>query len=251
MYNDLFTVGPFTVHGYGLMIALGILGAYWLTDLRKKDLFSSELLADMFFWVIIAAFIGAKVLYWLTILPDIIAQPSILLNIGGGFVVYGSIIGGLFVLVFYASKHHIKLLDLLDLLMPSAAFAQGFGRIGCFLAGCCYGIKYDGPFAITFTNSAYAPNNVSLFPSQLLSSLLNFLNCFILIYISKKCKKPGVVTACYLIFYSLGRFCIEFVRGDLERGFVGALSTSQFISVFIFLGGIALLVHCLKKKENA
>lgn len=119
---------------------------------------------------------------------------------------------------------------------------QGFGRIGCFLAGCCYGQETSSPLGITFTYSDFAPNGVSLIPTQEISSLLNFLNFFILINIAKKKKAEGQVGGFYLIFYSIGRFILEFYRGDLERGNVGSLSTSQFIAIFTLIAGILLVV---------
>ena len=96
--------------------------------------------------------------------------------------------------------------------------------------------------SITFQNSDFAPNGVALIPTQIYSSLLDFLNCFVLCLIARHTKKDRVVAGCYLIFYSIGRFILEFFRGDLERGSVGILSTSQFISIFILAAGLLLLV---------
>ena len=129
-----------------------------------------------------------------------------------------------------------------DLAMPSIAIAQCIGRIGCFLAGCCYGIEYDGPCSVTFRESEFAPNNIPLFPTEMLSSILNLLHFFILILASRHTKKDGQVAALYLVLYGTGRFIMEFFRGDLERGSVGALSTSQFISLFIVSAGIFIFL---------
>ena len=83
--------------------------------------------------------------------------------------------------------------------------------------------------AVTFTNSDFAPNNVALIPTQIYSGFLDFAHFLLLLYVAKHKKADGQVAACYLIFYSIGRFVIEFFRGDIERGSVGVLSTSQFI----------------------
>lgn len=131
--------------------------------------------------------------------------------------------------------------------MPSVALAQGFGRIGCLLAGCCYGRETNSIFSITFQNSDFAPNHVALIPTQIYSSVLDFLHFGILLYIARH-KKGWTGGACYLIFYSIGRFVLEFFRGDLIRGSVGMLSTSQFISLFILVAGILILVIRSKKK---
>lgn len=93
-----------------------------------------------------------------------------------------------------------------------------------------------------------APNNVALIPTQIYSSILDFGHFFLLLYIARHKKADGQVAACYLIFYSIGRFVLEFFRGDLERGSVGNLSTSQFISIFTVLAGI--LTWFLAEKMN-
>ena len=141
-----------------------------------------------------------------------------------------------------------------DLVMPSIALAQGFGRIGCLLAGCCYGRETDCFFSITFRHSDFAPNGVPLIPTQIYSSLLDFIHFGFLLFVAKHKKADGQVAACYLICYSIGRFILEFFRGDLERGSVGVLSTSQFISVFAAAAGAALMVWIFRgigKKKKA
>lgn len=252
MYNDLFSIGGITFHGYGLMIGLGIMSAYLLAEYRSKKL---GLQGDHIFSLLIygAGFglAGAKLLYYITIYKDIIKDPGLLFNISDGFVVYGGIIGGIGAGYVYCRVKKISPLVYLDLVVPAIALAQGFGRIGCFLAGCCYGLPFDSPFSTTFSVSQFAPNHIPLFPTQLLSSGFNFLNFLVLSALSRKIKKTGVVSACYLIFYSLGRFFIEFFRGDLIRGSVGTLSTSQFISIFIALAGFLLLITSLRKPAAA
>lgn len=243
MKNELFSIGPFTVYGYGLMIAVGVIAAYLVGEYRaKKHGLDSDKILSLVLWAVVGGLLGAKVLYVLTQLPQIIKDPSILKNVTDGFVVYGGIIGGIFSCIIYCRKKKLPFLKYFDLLMPSVALAQGFGRIGCFLAGCCYGRETTCPIGITFTNSAYAPNGVSLLPTQLISSGLDFLHFFVLIWFAGKKKGDGQVAGLYLVFYSIGRFILEFFRGDLIRGSVGALSTSQFISIFACIAGVALVI---------
>ena len=134
--------------------------------------------------------------------------------------------------------------------MPSVALAQGFGRIGCLLAGCCYGKETDSIFSITFHESEFAPNNVPLIPTEIYSSILDFVHFGLLLYIAGRKKRDGQVAACYLIFYSLGRFALEFLRGDLIRGNVGMLSTSQFISLFTGAAGVIILILRSRKTPD-
>jgi len=164
--------------------------------------------------------------------------------------VYGGVILGIVSAAIYCKKKRLPFLRYLDCAAPSIALAQGFGRIGCFLAGCCYGMEMDCPISITFTDSAYAPNNVPLFPTQLASSAFDFVHFAVLCILFKYNKKPGKIGAFYLIFYSIGRFVIEFFRGDMGRGTVGTLSTSQFISVFVALAGVILVVWLDRKEKK-
>jgi phosphatidylglycerol:prolipoprotein diacylglycerol transferase len=149
----------------------------------------------------------------------------------------------------YCRIKKISFLAYLDLLAPSVAVAQGFGRIGCFLAGCCYGRETGSDFCIVFHDSLYAPNGVKLIPTQLLMSAGNFLIALILLLYAKKDKKKGSAVGLYLILYSAGRFVIEFFRADY-RGTVGFLSTSQFISIFTLILGILLFATKLFNREK-
>ena len=258
MYNDLFSIGPLTFHMYGLMTAIGIIAAYVMMESRaKKKHFSEEQSSHIFGLIafcVIFGYLGSKLLYILTVLPQIIEDPSTLSrSISDGWVIFGGLLGGMFGAWLFC---HWKKLDVglyFDLAFPAVALAQGFGRIGCFFAGCCYGVETNSAFSIVFHNSDYAPNNVHLVPTQLLSSAGDFLLCFFLLWYDKReGKKSGDLAALYLMLYSAGRFIIEFWRGDLERGAVGPLSTSQFIGIFTFLAGVLIFVkiHTSKTPEE-
>lgn len=242
MKNELFSIGPFTVYGYGLMIAIGILAAYVTAEYRaKKHGLDPDKIFYLVIWAVVGGFAGAKVLYFLTRLKDIMENPRVLLDLADGFVVYGGIIGGIFSAMAYCKIKKMPFLKYFDLVMPSVALAQGFGRIGCFLAGCCYGRETDSALGIVFHNSSYAPNDVKLLPTQLISSGLDFLLCAVLILLDRKKKGDGQIAGAYLVLYSIGRFILEFYRGDLIRGNVGALTTSQFIAIFVALAGVVLI----------
>ena len=248
MKDVLFSIGSFQVHGYGLMIAIGVLSAYFLTEYRaKKQQLQYECIFTLAIWALLGGVVGAKLLYYLTTLQQIIEDPSRLLDIGNGFVVYGGIVGGVIAGYFYCRYKKFNFLCYADLVMPAIALAQGFGRIGCLLAGCCYGIETASPIGMVFPEGSLAqPAGVPLVPTQLISSILDFLLFFFLLLYSKRKKAHGQVTAFYLILYSVGRFILEYFRGDLIRGSVGELSTSQFISIFIFIAGVLLLIFAPK-----
>nr|WP_294463946.1 prolipoprotein diacylglyceryl transferase [uncultured Sellimonas sp.] len=248
MKNDLLTIGGLTVHGYGLMIGIGFIAAYLMTEYRaRKYRMNTDIVFTLFISSVVFGLLGAKVMYYLTILDRIIKDPGVILDEMEGFVVYGGIIGGVLAGYVVCRIKKERFWQYFDLIAPAIALAQGFGRIGCLLAGCCYGKETHSHLAITFHTSDFAPNGVPLIPTQIYSSILDFLNCIVLCVIARHARKEKTVAGCYLIFYSIGRFILEFFRGDLERGSVGVLSTSQFISVFIFVIGVVVLFTGKKK----
>lgn len=248
MKNELLHIGPLTVYGYGFMIAMGVLAAWFVAEQRARRLhLAYEHIFYLVVWCAVGGFASAKILFWITNWKEFLQNPREIIG-SEGFVVYGGIIGGILVGWLYCTIKKLKFLTYFDLMMPSIALAQGFGRIGCLLAGCCYGKETTGPLAITFTDSAFAPNHVPLIPTQIYSSILDFAHFFLLLYVAKHKKADGQVAGCYLICYSIGRFVIEMFRGDIERGNVGIFSTSQFISLFILIIGIGLTVAAGRKK---
>jgi phosphatidylglycerol:prolipoprotein diacylglycerol transferase len=240
MYNDILTIGPVTIHGYGLMIAIGAACALIIGIRRAKNReMNADIVVNLGLIVLVTGFLGAKLLYCIVELPTLMRDPlSVLSN--SGFVVYGGILGGILAAVIYCRKKGVSFLEYFDLIIPSVAVAQGFGRIGCFLAGCCYGRQTDLPIGVIFQHSDIAPNGIPLFPTQLFSSAGDFLIALILILYARKARSTGKVAGLYLILYSVGRFIIEFFRSD-ERGSIGVLSTSQFIAFFMLAGGLLLI----------
>ena len=247
MLNDI-TLGPVTFHMYGLMIAIGYLAAYSISEYRaKKYGLDENIIWGILICSILGILIGSRLLYYLVSIPQILENPSILWDFHNGYVVYGGICFGILLSAAYCKWKHASFFTYFDLVMPSVSLAQGFGRIGCFFAGCCYGRHTDSVFHIIYTHSDFAPNNVPLVPTQLISSAGNFAIALILFLYAGKSKRTGAVGAMYLILYSVGRFCIEFLRDDVRGGF-GALSTSQIISIFIFMIGIILMKYL--KRSN-
>lgn len=244
MYPVLFQLGPLNLYSYGLMIGIGILVAYGVTERKVSKLGYNHKNLD---WLVLSflagGFLGAKILYWITRLPDIPNDPTILTNLGDGWVVYGGLIGGMVAGWLYCKNHGMNFLEWLDLIVPQLALAQGFGRIGCFLAGCCYGVEMPhSHFGIIFPEESLAPSGVPLFPSQLVMSAFDFLLAFGLQWFSSRKTFQGEVGCLYLLAYSLGRFVIEFFRGDTIRGVVNGLSTSQYISIAMALFAFVLWI---------
>lgn len=249
MHNDLFRIGPVTIHGYGLMIAVGFLLCVLMGMYRAKRLDRSpEAILDISLLGIVAGFVGAKLLYVIVEFPAFLENPASMLR-SEGFVVYGGIIAGVVSAIFYCRRKKLVFLQYFDLAAPSISLAQGFGRIGCFLAGCCYGRPTQSFLGVVFPEGSMAPAGVKLLPTQLFSSAGDFLLTVALLVYARHSRHDGDVGALYMLLYGVGRFVLEFFRFD-HRGTVGALSTSQFISLFIVAGSVLLFV-CNRKRGKA
>lgn len=237
MYNEILTIGSFTIHGYGLMIGLGVAAALMMGDYRAKKFgLDGEHIYGMTFSAVILGFLAARILFIITQWNDFLQNPMRYLT-GAGFVVYGGIIGGALTIYGFCKIKKIDMLAYLDLMIPSVALAQAFGRVGCFLAGCCYGRETDSFLGVVFTNSDFAPNGVKVLPTQLFMAAGDLMIMAVLLWYAGKRPMRGRTSALYLMLYSVGRFLVEFLRND-DRGTVGMLSTSQFIAIFTFIAGI-------------
>lgn len=262
MKIDLFSIGKFTIHGYGLMIAIGILCCVAMASYRaKKNGLDQEAIVDIGIYGVIGGFLGAKILYVIVEFKTFIKDPKTVLG-SEGFVVYGGIIAGFLTAIVYCRIKKLYFLEYFDLAVASISMAQGFGRIGCFLAGCCYGRPTDSVFGVVFPEDSLAPAGIKLIPTQLISAVGDFAIAIILIILAdvvfKKAKESslkaktgfgmvsGDIGCIYMFLYGIGRFLVEFLRNDV-RGTVGNLSTSQFISLFIVAGSIILYVINHKK----
>ena len=237
MYNEILTIGPITIHGYGLMIGLGVMAALLMGDYRSKKFgLNGDHIYGMTFSAVILGFMAARILFIITEWEGFLQNPKAYLT-GAGFVVYGGIIGGALTIYGFCKLKKIDMLAYLDLMIPSVALAQGMGRVGCFLAGCCYGRETDSCLGVVFNNSDFAPNGVKVLPTQLFMAGGDLILMAILLWYASKRPMRGKISMLYLILYSIGRFAIEFLRND-DRGTVGMLSTSQFIAIFTLIIGV-------------
>lgn len=159
----------------------------------------------------------------------------------GGLVFYGGIIGVLIAMPLYAKSLKKGLSDIVLLTVPLFPLAHGIMRIGCFMAGCCYGVEHDN-LGIAFTRSLVAPNNVRLLSVQLFETITNFFIFIALWKYTENPRRPLVVLCFYGLSYAIIRFMLEFLRGDEARGFIFGFSTSQFISIFVVIFCISALI---------
>ncbi|SHK33293.1 Prolipoprotein diacylglyceryl transferase [Hathewaya proteolytica DSM 3090] len=249
----LFEIFGFKIPSYGVMICIGLISAFLITmKIGKKHGMDEDDLYGLFIQTVIFGVLGGKLLWIITEFKSVIEEPmSIITEFGYGFVIYGAIIGGTLGILLYAKKLKWSFFDITDLAAPAVAVAQGFGRIGCFLAGCCHGKATHSSFGVLFPSNSLAPSTMRLYPTQIASSIFDFILGVFLIWYTSKNPKKGKTTGLYFIIYSIGRFIVEFFRGD-ERGNVGFLSTSQFIAIFILIGGLVVFFYDkIKNKKNA
>ncbi len=255
MYPEIFSIGSWTLHSYGLLIATGALVGFWYVARESKKQLGLELdtIQTMAILVILAAVIGGKVLFYLE-KPDkyFWDLSAMLKDSRNGFVFYGSLIFAIPTMVWYFRKNKIPALPMLDIMAFLALILHGFGRMGCFLAGCCYGKETDGPIYVTYSHEAsVAPTDVHLHPTQLYSVFL-LASIFVVLWMFKRYKRfEGQLFFLYIILYAIGRGVIEIFRGDIRRGFIieDWLSHSQFISILMISIVAFFYVRQLKKSK--
>lgn len=261
MHPKLLTTPYFTLYTYGLLLALAYLAAlWWLFRGARRVGLEREKVAKLGLWVIIGAILGAKVLMILRSLPYYLEHPSDFWSFGtiqSGGDFYGGFIGALAATaVFFARHKNMARWMTADICGPAIALGQAIGRIGCFMAGCCYGRPTELPWAVTFTDPAAAeivgtPLGIPLHPVQLYESFSCLALFFFLVWLSRRKRFDGQVILAYSMLYAVIRFFLEFVRGDTARGFVfnGLLSTSQFIALIVIIAGMALYIRRMKVSE--
>lgn len=245
MAIDLFSIGKFTIHGYGLMIALGFLLAivYGTWQCKKSGLNDDEFF-NLAVFVLLFGWLGGKILFIIVEFKQFLAAPMSVIG-SEGFVVYGGIITGLITIYVFCKIRNLDFLRYIDVMVAAVAINQCLGRVGCFLAGCCYGRETDSAIGVVFPEGCLAPAGVKLLPTQLFSAGADLLMFVVLFFIINYVKRKGVSVAVYLTGYAIGRSIIEMFRSD-RRGAVGALSTSQFISIFIGIAGAIALIYILR-----
>ncbi len=257
MHPILVEFGFFKIFTYGLLVATGFLVAILFASSRaQKEGVDPQKILDLCFYVMISALVGARLLYVVVEYKHFLSSPLEILKFWkGGLVYYGGLILGVVVSLLYMKRHQMPMWKSADLLAPSIALGQGIGRWGCYFAGCCYGRETDVPWAITFADlQSLAPLGISLHPTQVYLSLNALLIFAFLMWLNKRKTFDGQIFWSYGILYSIGRFTIEYFRGD-DRGFAveQVLSTSQFVGIFILALSVFMLftLHRKKSEERA
>ena len=267
MYPIAFYIGSFAVHWYGIFIGIGFLVSFrLLLSLKKYADLTTDQIYNISMIALFAGIFGARAFYVVQNWSQFSGRGLwAILNVHeGGLVFYGGFIAGFIAECVYAKwpvvrrklglkekksadgeapRKCISILALLDILGPAMALAHAFGRISCFMQGCCFGKPAPSwfPLAVRFPSGSPAafryPSFVSggsepVFPVQLFESAGNILMCVVLLFLLKKREFAGTIGGIYLMMYGVMRFLLEFMRGDHTDSILG-LTPSQFIAVAI------------------
>lgn len=241
------------IHMFGIMVTIGLLSAFFVLFYYAKRLSISEKVIDFVFYDgIVSIFFGFASAAIFQAMYNYIRNPEYGFHLGSGITFIGGLIGGAgcFLISYYIFHKRLgeKLLVILPVIPCAITIAHGFGRIGCFFAGCCYGRESNCIFAIKFPGMINAVH-----PTQLYETVFLFLLFGVLSLLVLKIRYKFTMSI-YLIAYGVFRFFIEFLRGDDRGQFIGAFSPSQFWAIIMILVGIILYyIHrklCLKNTGN-
>jgi phosphatidylglycerol:prolipoprotein diacylglycerol transferase len=251
MFPKILSIGDFYIPSYGVLVATGFLAGLWVTGkLARQRGMDPEVVKDLGVWVALAGIVGAKLLMILYDLGHYLRNPGDLFSLStlqAGGVFYGGFIAALAAAVWYLRKRKLAFLPVADVFAPGIALGHAIGRIGCFAAGCCWGLECSRPWAVTFRDlEAYklvgVPLEVPLHPTQLYEAAAE-LAIFVLLYWAiGRPHSAGRIIGMYLALYACARFLVEFVRAhDQASPFGWVLTAAQWTALGLLWLGFYLL----------
>ena len=261
MYPELFRIGNFPIHTYGVFLALAFLGAIMVTvRLGSRDGLPRERLYDLCLWMLLASLVGSKALMFFTE-PEYRGNPLALLSLDflrSGGVFYGGLIGAVVTGYFLMRYYKLPWWKTADACAPGIALGNVLGRQGCFSAGCCWGKPTTLPWGIRFPELAHeitgVPAGIPLHPTQLYESFSMLIVFFFLLWLHRHRRFSGQVILAYALLYAAIRFVIEFFRDDPRGDILGlttltGLSTSQLIGIAVAVISLILLIKRWRNSE--
>lgn len=261
MHPVLFKIGSVTIYTYGVLAAAGFLVGLWLAYRQAPRAgLNPHGVWSLGVYGILAALLMSKMWLIFSAWDYYIAHPSEIFSMAtfqsaGTF--YGGVLGGIIWVVLYTRFQKMALLAVLDVLAAPIALGHAIGRIGCFVAGCCYGKPTSLPWGVTFTSPiaetiAGTPLRVSLHPTQLYEAGAEFLNFFLLIWLGARRRFTGQLIGAYFVLYGSERGAIEFLRGDPGRTmmFHNSVSLMQIVSAGLIIAGASLWWRGLRRADS-
>lgn len=251
--------GPIAIHSFGVMICLGLIIALYFMhkDTKLSAIISGEQLTTIFQIGFIAGITGGRI--WFLLLNWSCAEhwTDYFMVWNGGLSILGCIIGILIALGIYLHQQHLPVLAILDRIALYTPLLQSISRLGCFFAGCCFGMPTAVPWSVIYTDqTCLAPLHIHIHPTQLYSSLFLLCSFIILLIIDRffQKKQPGFILAWYIILSSLDRFCIDFFRGDREffeqPTVFGTLSIQQALALCMCMTAICMIIYISSRKKK-
>jgi len=256
MRQVLFTIpifGGIRVFGFGGMIVVAFISATWLACWRaRREKLDPEVILDMAFWVVFSGMVGARLFYcyeyWgyeIKTFWDVVQYWK------GGIVFYGGVVGGSIAFLVYRWYRRFPLRPYMDVVAPSIAIGILFGRLGCFLNGCCYGDTCQLPWAVSFPSRSPAwwhhailkmipldaVSSLPVHPTQLYAAIDGLVLLLLLSAYYPWRRRDGEVMGLLMVTYPITRFMVEFLRND-EGAFFAGLTISQNISVALLATGL-------------
>ncbi len=266
MHPVLFKIFTFPIHSYGFMLALSFLFGIWLSTTRaKKKGLNPEVIADVGFWVILSAIVGARLYYVILHFEEFKGNLTGIFNpfqngfVGiGGLVMYGGFIGAIVAGILYFRLKKVPFLPYADAMAPSVGFGIFLTRIGCFLNGCCMGAASSGPLSVSFPLESPAgafqhhAHATGLYPSQLFESAGGLVIGIIILIVGSRKVFTGLQFYLVGILYTILRFMVDFSRHYDTNEKLGPLSHNQVVCIvlFIIFAGL-ILKQALFKEETA
>ncbi len=258
MYPVLFEIGGWPVYSYGVLLAAAYLAGLQLAVVRaRKAGLDGAKVMDFGIYLIIAALVGAKLMLVFVDFSYYRANPKEILSLArAGGVFYGGLIAALVVGLLLVKRYKLPVWKTADMIAPGIALGHVIGRIGCLLAGCCYGKPTDVPWAITFQNplaglNVGTPLGVPLHPTQLYDAGTELAIMIFLLATEKKGQRfAGRTFWLYMLLYAVSRYVVEMYRGD-DRGMIAYFfSTSQLVSIAIVPVSLYMLWRLSKRATS-
>lgn len=250
-----FELGPLDVRWYGIFVALGFfLGFSFVSWLGPKRGIEREDVADFVLWGMLGGLFGARAFYVVQNWSQFAAAPLEMIRIDhGGLVYYGGLFGACLAVIVTCRVKKLPVWTVGDLLVLALPLGHAVGRIGCFLNGCCFGWPYNGPCAVEYPPATgvlqvqkaaglaelHAHEALAVFPVQLVAALMNLALFGVLLLIAPRLARRGQLVGAYLVLYGVGRFAVEFGRGDYVQR-VGIFTPAQVFCFFVAPAGVAL-----------
>jgi phosphatidylglycerol---prolipoprotein diacylglyceryl transferase len=249
MHPLLFKMGPLTLYSYGILVALAFMvGTLWTTSRAAKAGENVDQYLQAIFWIMVAGFTGARLLYVIYFPSLYLHHPLQILLDRGGLVWYGGLVAALMASLLFVWLKKISIWKFGDILVVPAAVGLAIGRVGCFMSGCCYGKQTLLPWGVEFP-PGHETYPFHVHPTQLYESFALILLALLLEMVYRRSKTVGTTMSLFFIGYGIIRFLIEYLRGDVVYWIGHLFTASQVFSLLGVVGGLIMLYGFRKKPK--